>query len=62
MGAVDYLFTPIIPQILQTKVSVFVQMAQKNLELHEKTRELANLNKDLRVQRVHELTESNMAL
>ena len=58
----DFLFTPIIPQILQTKVSVFVQMAQKNLELHEKTRELANLNKDLRVQRVHELTESNMAL
>ena len=62
LGAVDFLFTPIIPQILQTKVSVFVQMAQKNLELHEKTRELANLNKDLRVQRVHELTESNMAL
>ena len=62
LGAVDVLFTPIIPQILQTKVSVFVQLMQKNFELHEKTRELANLNKDFRVQRLHELTESNMAL
>lgn len=33
-GAVDYLFTPIIPQILQAKVAVFVALARKNLELH----------------------------
>ncbi|HEX2603629.1 MAG TPA: response regulator [Oxalicibacterium sp.] len=34
-GAVDYLFTPIIPQILQAKVSVFVALAKKNMELHQ---------------------------
>ena len=62
MGAVDYLFMPIIPQILQTKVSVFVQLVQKNLELQEKTRELAELNKDLRVQRLQDLKEINTAL
>jgi diguanylate cyclase (GGDEF)-like protein len=62
MGAVDYLFTPIIPQILQTKVSVFVQLVQKNLELQKKTQELAELNKDLRIQRINDLKEINAAL
>lgn len=62
MGAVDYLFMPIIPQILQTKVSAFVQLVQRNLELQKKTRELAELNKDLRVQRLHDLKEINAAL
>ena len=62
LGAVDFLFTPIIPQILQTKVSVFVQLVQKNLELHEKSLELSELNNDLRVQRVQDLKESNAAL
>ena len=62
LGAVDFLFTPIIPQILQAKVSVFVQLVQKKLELLEKTRELSELNDDLRVQRVNDLKKSNAAL
>ena len=62
MGAVDFLFTPIIPQILQTKVSVFIQVVQKQLELQGKTRELEELNNDLRVQRLRDLKESNAAL
>ncbi|MBC7574472.1 MAG: response regulator, partial [Herminiimonas sp.] len=32
-GAADYLFTPIIPQVLRAKVNVFVGLAKKNLEL-----------------------------
>jgi signal transduction histidine kinase len=39
-GAVDYLFTPIISQILHAKVSVFVRLAQKNLELKKQADEL----------------------
>ncbi len=62
LGAVDFLFTPIIPQILQAKVSVFVQLVQKKLELLEKTKELSELNDDLRVQRVNDLKENNAAL
>ena len=62
MGAVDFLFTPIVPQILQTKVAVFVQLVRKQFELQEKTRELEELNNDLRVQRLRELKESNAAL
>lgn len=39
-GAVDYLFTPVIPQILQAKVAVFVALARQNLELKEQAAEL----------------------
>jgi signal transduction histidine kinase len=53
-GAVDYLFTPVIPQMLQAKVGVFVAMARKTLELHShaealrnRTRELSALNERL---------------
>ena len=53
-GAVDYLFTPIIPKILQAKVSVFVALAKKNIELsrnteslRERTAELLAANEEL---------------
>lgn len=61
-GAVDYLFTPIIPQILQNKVLIFVELAKKNLELESKTHELAELNRDLQVQQMKELKRVNAAL
>lgn len=61
-GAVDYIFTPVIPQILQTKVSVFVELARQKIELQLKTQELARLNDDLRVQRVRDLERINHEL
>jgi len=36
-GAVDYLFTPIIPQILKAKLTVFVGLARKSLALKQQT-------------------------
>lgn len=54
-GAVDYLSVPVIPQILQTKVAVFVELAKKNLQLMHKSRELADLNHALQVQRAQDL-------
>ncbi len=33
LGAVDYVFAPIIPEILRAKVSVFVELYRKRLEL-----------------------------
>jgi signal transduction histidine kinase len=53
-GAVDYLFIPVIPQILQAKVGVFVDLAKKNLQLQYKTQELAALNRDLEEQRMQD--------
>jgi len=34
-GAVDYLFKPVVPQVLQTKVSVFVDLFQMNERLKQ---------------------------
>ncbi|MEJ0028575.1 MAG: HWE histidine kinase domain-containing protein [Rhizomicrobium sp.] len=47
-GAVDYVSVPVIPQILRAKVKVFA-------DLYRKTRQLAELNRDLE-QRVAERT------
>ena len=40
LGAVDFLFTPIVPQVLQMKVSVFVQLVQKILNCSAKLKSL----------------------
>jgi diguanylate cyclase (GGDEF)-like protein len=61
-GAVDYLFTPVIPQILLTKIAVFVELRKKNLELQQKTEELARLNEDLQVQTMRDLKRINTQL
>jgi signal transduction histidine kinase len=53
-GAVDYLFTPVIPQMLQAKVGVFVAMARKTLELQSHAEALRN--------RTHELSTLNARL
>ena len=61
-GAADYLFTPVIAQVLQTKVAVFVELTKRNLQLQAKTDELSRLNQDLRVQRVQDLERINHEL
>jgi len=48
-GAVDYISVPVVPEVLRSKVSVFV-------ELHRKTRQLEKLNRQLE-ERVEERTE-----
>jgi two-component system sensor histidine kinase/response regulator len=55
VGAVDYLTKPIVPEILRSKVAVFVELARKNAQLMEhaelleqKNRELQNANAQLR--------------
>ncbi|MGZ8968170.1 MAG: putative bifunctional diguanylate cyclase/phosphodiesterase [Telluria sp.] len=58
-GAADYLFTPVIPQVLQTKVAVFVDLTRTNLELRAKSDELARLYQDLSVQRMQDLERIN---
>lgn len=62
LGAVDYIFKPIIPGILRAKVAVFIQLytitaqlketsrlleAQSRKELQKRARELEKLNKEL---------------
>ncbi|QBI02160.1 response regulator [Pseudoduganella albidiflava] len=46
-GAADFLFTPVIPQILHAKISVFVALAMKNEELKRQARQLNQRTTDL---------------
>jgi len=46
-GAVDFLFTPVIPQILHAKVAVFVTLASKNEELKRQAHKLSERSAEL---------------
>ncbi|MES2128663.1 MAG: response regulator [Pseudomonadota bacterium] len=56
-GAADFLFTPVIPQVLRAKVSVFVALATKNEELKQQAAKLSASNRRL----VREIEERKSA-
>jgi PAS domain S-box-containing protein len=56
LGAVDYLFTPVTPEVLRSKVSVFVELAKKNREIQRQAIELRRAEEE-RMQR--QLDEAN---
>ena len=41
LGAVDYIFTPVVPEVLQAKVGVFIELYRKNREIRRSQRQLA---------------------
>ena len=47
LGAVDYLFKPVKPEILTSKVQVFVQLFQKTVEVKQQATQLAAVNSEL---------------
>lgn len=47
LGAVDYLMKPIDPAILTSKVSVFVELFKKNLEVERQAAQLKAINTEL---------------
>jgi PAS domain S-box-containing protein len=49
LGAVDFLFKPIVPEILQSKVNVFVELQRTEQLLREKAEELARTEQRFRV-------------
>lgn len=56
LGAVDYLFTPVTPEVLRSKVSVFVELAKKNQEIQRQAVALRRAEEE-RMQR--KLDEAN---
>jgi two-component system, sensor histidine kinase and response regulator len=60
-GAVDYVLTPILPEILRTKVGVFVQLWKQRRALQEQAESLQKLNQDL-LHRAEQLSEVNKEL
>jgi two-component system sensor histidine kinase/response regulator len=47
IGAVDYLFKPVEPEILKAKVSVFVDLQRKTEEIKERQEEVEHANREL---------------
>jgi signal transduction histidine kinase len=47
VGAIDYVYIPVIPEILRSKVAVLVELYAKRRELQGVNRELAESNKQL---------------
>ncbi|MEG5059779.1 response regulator [Microcoleus sp. A2-C5] len=47
LGAVDYLFKPLEPEILTSKVQVFVELFQKTAEVKRQATQLATVNNEL---------------
>ena len=47
LGAVDYLFKPVVPEILQSKVEVFVDLFKKTEETKRQAAKLATANQQL---------------
>jgi PAS domain S-box-containing protein len=56
LGAVDYLFTPVTPEVLRSKVTVFVELAKKNREIQRQAVALRRAEEE-RLQR--KLDEAN---
>lgn len=46
LGAVDYLFTPVTPEVLRSKVSVFVELAKKSREIQRQTEALRRADEE----------------
>ena len=63
VGAVDYLFKPFQPDILRSKVSVFVELYQKSRQLRRQEQTMRNIERrELERQHAAELQESETRL
>ena len=60
-GAVDYILTPINPDILRTKVGVFIELWKQRRELESRAEDLRIANEDL-AERAHQLSLANREL
>ena len=57
LGAVDYIQTPIVPDVLKTKVSVFADLYKKSEQVHRQARWLRE-----RATQLHKLTEACLSI
>jgi signal transduction histidine kinase len=65
LGAVDYILTPVMPEVLRTKVSVFVELFKKSDQLKRQAERLRRARADLEArvrERTLELAAANESL
>jgi signal transduction histidine kinase/CheY-like chemotaxis protein len=57
LGAVDFILTPVVPQILRAKVNVFVELFRKTSEIHRQSESLRE-----RADQLHRLADAALAV
>jgi signal transduction histidine kinase/DNA-binding response OmpR family regulator len=57
LGAVDYILAPVVPDVLRTKVMVFVDLYKKTEEVKRQTRRIEE-----RAEQLHRLSEASLAI
>ena len=57
LGAVDYILTPVVPEVLRAKVGVFVELFRKTAEIRRQSEFLRQ-----RARQLHALTEASIAI
>src|SRR5271156_1261317 len=65
LGAVDYILTPVLPDVLRTKVSVFVELYKKNRQLKRQAEGLRQAHDELEIRvknRTFQLAVANESL
>src|SRR5688500_4679063 len=62
LGAVDYVYIPVVPEILRSKVSVLVELHCKRRELQSVNRTLEQANTTLQAEKTRELEALNRTL
>ena len=50
LGAVDFLFKPVLPEVLRSKVTVFVELRKREEQLARQAREIRELNSSLELE------------
>ncbi|MGH7137442.1 MAG: ATP-binding protein, partial [Pirellulales bacterium] len=57
LGAVDYILAPIVPEVLRTKVSVFLDLGRKTREIERQAERLRH-----RAEQLHKLSQASLAI
>jgi signal transduction histidine kinase len=62
LGAVDYVYVPVVPEILRGKVQVLAELYRKRRELQRLNQELAIANSNLQAEKTRDLERLNESL
>jgi len=57
LGAVDYIFTPVVPDVLRSKVSVFIELSKQTREIENQAAQLRRLQEERHQRQMVEVAE-----